>query len=253
VQYHSLRQSDAVGFRKGRSVTVQPGPLYRSRAGVRLWEPHAKIECDRCGRGHGRARRLTLATTTQAQSWPHGRCDSSSAGARKRAGHRRAAVRRSAVQALGPARGDREQARRRRHSSPSTPSSARMTSTPCCCGVGHVHRASTQYASCLRPQRPRPLARVSSTIIAVSVPTALNVTRSTSWWRWRAREPGKLNLAPTPGRPRSRSTTFRWPQHHHDEDSVQRRDQGAGDLSEKPRQVMCGKSPSSRRRSKPGR
>jgi tripartite-type tricarboxylate transporter receptor subunit TctC len=44
-----------------------------------------------------------------------------------------------------------------------------------------------------------PLARVSSTIIAVSVPTALNVNTLGELVALARSEPGKLNLAPTPG------------------------------------------------------
>jgi tripartite-type tricarboxylate transporter receptor subunit TctC len=44
-----------------------------------------------------------------------------------------------------------------------------------------------------------PLARVSSTIIAVSVPTALNVNTLDELVALARKEPGKLNLAPTPG------------------------------------------------------
>ena len=44
-----------------------------------------------------------------------------------------------------------------------------------------------------------PLARVSSTIIAVSVPTALNVNTLAELVALARKEPGKLNLAPTPG------------------------------------------------------
>jgi tripartite-type tricarboxylate transporter receptor subunit TctC len=44
-----------------------------------------------------------------------------------------------------------------------------------------------------------PLAQVSNTIIAVSVPTALNVNTLAELVVLARREPGKLNLAPTPG------------------------------------------------------
>src|SRR5882757_2025617 len=44
-----------------------------------------------------------------------------------------------------------------------------------------------------------PLARVSSTIIAVSVPTALNINSLDELVALARKEPGKLNLAPTPG------------------------------------------------------
>jgi tripartite-type tricarboxylate transporter receptor subunit TctC len=44
-----------------------------------------------------------------------------------------------------------------------------------------------------------PLARVSSTIIAVSVPTALNVNSLDELVALARKEPGKLNLVPTPG------------------------------------------------------
>lgn len=44
-----------------------------------------------------------------------------------------------------------------------------------------------------------PLARVSSTIIAVSVPTALNVNSLDDLVALARKEPGKLNFAPTPG------------------------------------------------------
>ena len=57
----------------------------------------------------------------------------------------------------------------------------------------------TQYAKL--PYDPTdlvPLARVSSTIIAVSVPTALNVNTLDELVALARKEPGKLNLAPTP-------------------------------------------------------
>jgi tripartite-type tricarboxylate transporter receptor subunit TctC len=44
-----------------------------------------------------------------------------------------------------------------------------------------------------------PLARVSSTIIAVSVPTALNVNTLDAFVALVRKEPGQLNFAPTPG------------------------------------------------------
>ncbi|TMJ23706.1 MAG: hypothetical protein E6G96_18340, partial [Alphaproteobacteria bacterium] len=44
-----------------------------------------------------------------------------------------------------------------------------------------------------------PLARVSSTIIAVSVPAALKVNTLRELVDLARTEPGKLNLAPTPG------------------------------------------------------
>jgi tripartite-type tricarboxylate transporter receptor subunit TctC len=58
----------------------------------------------------------------------------------------------------------------------------------------------TQYAKL--PYDPTdlvPLARVSSTIIAVSVPTALKVNTLDELVALARKEPGKLNLAPTPG------------------------------------------------------
>ena len=58
----------------------------------------------------------------------------------------------------------------------------------------------TQYAKL--PYDPTdlvPLARVSSTIIAVAVPTALNVNTLDELVALARKEPGKLNLAPTPG------------------------------------------------------
>jgi tripartite-type tricarboxylate transporter receptor subunit TctC len=58
----------------------------------------------------------------------------------------------------------------------------------------------TQYAKL--PYDPAdlvPLARVSSTIIAVAVPTALNVNTLDELVALARKEPGKLNLAPTPG------------------------------------------------------
>jgi tripartite-type tricarboxylate transporter receptor subunit TctC len=58
----------------------------------------------------------------------------------------------------------------------------------------------TQYAKL--PYDPGdlvPLARVSSTIIAVSVPTALNVSSLDELVALARKEPGKLNLVPTPG------------------------------------------------------
>jgi tripartite-type tricarboxylate transporter receptor subunit TctC len=58
----------------------------------------------------------------------------------------------------------------------------------------------TQYAKLpYDPSDLVPLARVSSTIIAVSVPTALNVNTLDELVALARREPGKLNLAPTPG------------------------------------------------------
>src|SRR5258708_1857298 len=58
----------------------------------------------------------------------------------------------------------------------------------------------TQYAKLpYDPSDLVPLARVSSTIIAVSVPTALNVNTLTELVALARKQPGKLNLAPTPG------------------------------------------------------
>ena len=58
----------------------------------------------------------------------------------------------------------------------------------------------TQYAKLpYDPSDLVPLARVSSTIIAVSVPTALNVSTLDELVALARKEPGKLNLAPTPG------------------------------------------------------
>jgi tripartite-type tricarboxylate transporter receptor subunit TctC len=58
----------------------------------------------------------------------------------------------------------------------------------------------TQYAKLpYDPSDLVPLARVSSTIIAVSVPTALNVNTLDELVALARREPGSLNLAPTPG------------------------------------------------------
>src|SRR3954469_12917765 len=58
----------------------------------------------------------------------------------------------------------------------------------------------TQYAKLpYDPSDLVPLARVSSTIIATSVPTALNVNTLTELVALARKEPGKLNLAPTPG------------------------------------------------------
>jgi tripartite-type tricarboxylate transporter receptor subunit TctC len=58
----------------------------------------------------------------------------------------------------------------------------------------------TQYAKLpYDPSDLVPLARVSSTIIAVSVSTALNVNSLDELVALARREPGKLNLAPTPG------------------------------------------------------
>jgi len=74
-------------------------------------------------------------------------------------------------------------------------------------GTFTAHR--TQYAKLpYDPDDLVPLARVSSTIIAVSVPTALNVGTLDELVALARQEPGKLNLAPTPGRPRSPSTIF---------------------------------------------
>ena len=58
----------------------------------------------------------------------------------------------------------------------------------------------TQYAKLpYDPSDLVPLARVSSTIIAVSVPTALNVNTLDELVALARKEPGKLNVAPTPG------------------------------------------------------
>ena len=58
----------------------------------------------------------------------------------------------------------------------------------------------TQYAKLpYDPSDLVPLARVSSTIIAVAVPTALNVNTLDELVALARKEPGKLNLAPTPG------------------------------------------------------
>jgi tripartite-type tricarboxylate transporter receptor subunit TctC len=58
----------------------------------------------------------------------------------------------------------------------------------------------TQYAKLpYDPAELVPLARVSSTIIAVAVPTALNVNTMGELVALARKEPGKLNLAPTPG------------------------------------------------------
>jgi tripartite-type tricarboxylate transporter receptor subunit TctC len=58
----------------------------------------------------------------------------------------------------------------------------------------------TQYAKLpYDPSDLVPLARVSSTIIAVSVPAALNVNTLDELVALARKEPGKLNLAPTPG------------------------------------------------------
>jgi tripartite-type tricarboxylate transporter receptor subunit TctC len=58
----------------------------------------------------------------------------------------------------------------------------------------------TQYAKLpYDPSDLVPLARVSSTIIAVSVPTALNVSTLDELVALARKEPGKLNLAPTTG------------------------------------------------------
>jgi len=58
----------------------------------------------------------------------------------------------------------------------------------------------TQYAKLpYDPSDLVPLARVSSTIIAVSVPTALNVNSLDELVALARKEPSKLNLVPTPG------------------------------------------------------
>ena len=58
----------------------------------------------------------------------------------------------------------------------------------------------TQYARLpYDPSDLVPLARVSSTIIAVSVPTALNINTLDELVAMARKQPGKLNLAPTPG------------------------------------------------------
>jgi tripartite-type tricarboxylate transporter receptor subunit TctC len=58
----------------------------------------------------------------------------------------------------------------------------------------------TQYAKLpYDPSDLVPLARVSSTIIAVSVPTALNVNTLDELVALARKEPGRLNLVPTPG------------------------------------------------------
>jgi tripartite-type tricarboxylate transporter receptor subunit TctC len=65
-------------------------------------------------------------------------------------------------------------------------------------GTFTAHR--TQYAKLpYDPDDIVPIARVSSTIIAVSVPTALNVSTLDELVTLARKEPGKLNLAPTPG------------------------------------------------------
>ena len=58
----------------------------------------------------------------------------------------------------------------------------------------------TQYAKLpYDPSDLVPLARVSSTIIAVAVPTALNVNTLDELVALARKKPGELNLAPTPG------------------------------------------------------
>lgn len=58
----------------------------------------------------------------------------------------------------------------------------------------------TQYAKLpYDPSDLVPLARVSSTIIAVAVPTALNVNSLDELVALARKEPGQLNLVPTPG------------------------------------------------------
>ena len=58
----------------------------------------------------------------------------------------------------------------------------------------------TQYARLpYDPSDLVPLARVSSTIIAVSVPTALGINTLDELVALARKEPGRLNLAPTPG------------------------------------------------------
>lgn len=58
----------------------------------------------------------------------------------------------------------------------------------------------TQYAKLpYDPSDLVPLARVSSTIIAVAVPTALHVNTLSEFVALARKEPGKLNVAPTPG------------------------------------------------------
>ena len=58
----------------------------------------------------------------------------------------------------------------------------------------------TQYAKLpYDPSELVPVARVSSTIIAVAVPTALKVNTLDELVALARKEPGKLNLAPTPG------------------------------------------------------
>jgi tripartite-type tricarboxylate transporter receptor subunit TctC len=58
----------------------------------------------------------------------------------------------------------------------------------------------TQYAKLpYDPTELVPVARVSSTIIAVAVPVALNVNTLDELVALARKEPGKLNLAPTPG------------------------------------------------------
>src|SRR5262245_256102 len=49
------------------------------------------------------------------------------------------------------------------------------------------------------PNELVPIAKVSTTIIAVAVPAALNVSRLDELVALARRDPGKLNLAPTPG------------------------------------------------------
>jgi tripartite-type tricarboxylate transporter receptor subunit TctC len=73
--------------------------------------------------------------------------------------------------------------------------------TPCCSRPRGTFTAHpTQYAKLpYDPSDLVPLARVSSTIIAVSVPTALNVNTLDELVALARKEPGKLNLVPTPG------------------------------------------------------
>ena len=121
-------------------------------------------------------------------------------GPRQRAGHRRAAVRRSAVQALGPAVVIENKPGADGINAINAFVGAHDTHTLLFAASGTFTAHPTQYAKLpYDPSDLVPLARVSSTIIAVPVPTALNVNTLDELVALARKEPGKFNLAPTPG------------------------------------------------------
>ena len=93
-----------------------------------------------------------------------------------------------------------EQAGRRRHRRHQRLHRAHDPHTLVFAASGTFTAHPTQYAKLpYDPSDLVPLARVSSTIIAVSVPTALNVNTLDELVALARKEPGKLNLVPTPG------------------------------------------------------